>query len=659
MKKFKSMRTCMVLASIAALGLGATACVDERVDDQYCTLGEDGSFDCEGDLFVKSIVVKTEPVSGDRGSLNSPLPFVAPRWKEWKSKTECQGAASDREPGYKIKVAAYAVNVHGKYNPNFAFTGNIAIKAVPGELNVTTVPIKNGLIGEWNFDADGQPTTPKSYQEVELRFAYGPTRIWIEDAIENAVTGVHSGLFGNGVATGVSEEYVFDQQTIHSIQYNPDQTDGITPLLKQFGEIKARKGHDLVVSNVVSTGFYITDMVSDDSGDPQDYNSIFIYSYSQPARVDIGDRICEASGGIAEFTGMTQMQFPSWGIQNKERSTAEDTDPAPEDGDTGAGSCWDQETGKTRPCTDEELTNMAEIVDCWATYYPERAAECTDDALDLAYGAGTEARATAKKACKKEKEDFAYIDVRKEEPKPVDWRQLFCGSDGNNTITAADGSVTHGDLVSCEKLEALESSVVEINNIDLSNYFIDCDDNGNGKIDSGTDEASCRTECNNKPGCTEYSNLDSYDQWKGSTSSDPISTSDGDIVISSEISVASSSLIAGFDIMEGCYTYTDNDLRKRIYCQKRKITTLRGTLKQVLPGCYAEKINTMCCLASSESIVMTVIEPRFESDLVLDEAYNAQEKTAFEECHNKCSEFNALTGTPEEKNQFFACMSAC
>ena len=648
-KKIRFTRTCMIVASLASFGILASGCVEEIRDHQYddtrvCQLDSAGELLCEAHVYTKAFVVRVDP-SVDRGTANDPLPFYAPKWKKYDAKASqlektafCPtgskvvplSASEGHEKGKEIGIAAYAVDVHGNFNKDF--NGTVTLKSVPGELNVQTVTFKNGLLGTWDNPNDPANSNPTAYEKVELRFAYGPTRLWIEDGTPN-----EHGILQGSLATGVTEEFYFEDQTIHTIQYNPDIPDGMTPLLKQFGNVKAKKGHDLVVSNVVSTGFYVTDI--GEKGMKDGFNSIFIYSYSQPSRVDIGDRICEVTGGIAEFTGMTQMQFPSWGIQNKERSTAEDTDPAPEDGDTGVGYCVDKDTGLPRPCTDEELANMAEIVDCWATFNPERANECLDTVLTETYGEGTPERAAAKEKCKAEKKAFAYI----EPPQPLDinWQILMCGADGN----------VDGDKTQCEKLEAMESSIVTIEDIDLSSYFIDCDDNGNGKIDSKTDEATCRTECNNNPKCTEYSNLDSYDQWKARANGKY-----GESTISSEISVASSALIAGFDILDGCVNIFDDNLRKNVFCQKRKFKRLTGTLKQVLPGCYAKKINCGECFSSNENIVMTVIEPRFRSDIIEDKAYNATEKTAFETCSRTCEEAH---NPNTDKTNYIACMMQC
>ena len=629
MKKFNLMRTCMLLAGLSACGILASGCVEETTDHQYddvCSYGADGTLNCNT-TYTKAFRVFVSAT--DMGSKDAPIKFAAPKWKDYNAYTKTIVDASPKEDGFKIGIAAYAVDVHGNFNPDF--NGTVTLKSVPGELDTTQVTFQNGLLGSWTTPSDPANGTPSSYENVQLRYAYGPTRLWIEDATENQF-----GIREGSLATGVSDEFYFEDQTIRTVQYNPDQPDGTTPLLKQFGSIKSKKGHDLVVSNVVSTGFYVTDV--GEEGLKDGYNSIFIYSYSQPSRVDIGDRVCEVSGGIAEFTGMTQLQFPSWGIQNKERSTAEDTDPAPEDGDNGAGTCIDKDTGLARPCTDEELANMGEIVDCWSAFEPERAAECTDEALDQKYGSNPAERAVQKQKCKAEKEAFAYIQPP--QPLNIDWRVLMCGSDGS---TSNRDTGKNPDKDACIKLEAMESSIITIENVELSNYFIDCDDNGNSKIDSNTDEATCRNECNNNPGCTEYSNLDSYDQWRARAIGSIDVGYGGSAELSSEISVASSSLVSGFNILNGCITVTDTNLRKNIFCQNRRFKRLTGTFKQVLPGCYAEKINTGKCMSASEAIVMSVIEPRFASDLIEDDAYNQCEAKKFIEYRDKCAQQYHIT----------------
>lgn len=542
-------------------------------------------------LGVHSFIVKVIPQDGQFGSADAPLKFP--------TTFSDMGQCPEDETCYDVSVGAYAVDIEGNFLPDYNET--VHINAEPGKLSVDTITFTNGVVGQWARDANGKPTTLLSGQTVGMRYTHGSTRIWVEDTDRRPATVM--GCLNDRItedkryceptmASGVSEEFTFESQTIKMLQYNPEQLDGDSPLLKKYGQLKAQKGHDLVVTNIVATGFYITDL-----GDP-DYNSIFIFTYSQPARVEIGDRVCEVAGGVAEYTGMTQLQFPSWGIQNKERSTAEDTDPAPEDGDQGVGSCVDKKTGEVRPCTDEEIEAMNALVDCSDVYYD-------------------------RPLTKEEKKAFAYIEPP--EPRVISPDLLALkAADSKNASTGYDGSRLRTNPVQTNALERLESSVVTLQNVRLSTEFINCDDNGNSKIESGTAEAECRTKCQTSgKRCTELSNLENYDQWLAWTL-------DGN----AEISVASSTLIADFDILAGCYSWIDPSTnRKMMRCPERHLKRLTGNLKQILPGCSGANSASACYASKfAPAMVMSVIEPRIKNDLILDEAYNKVAEAAFQRC---------------------------
>ena len=553
-----------------------------------CTEKEENHY--EG---VHAFVVKVIPDDNNFGTDEQPLQYAT-------SFLSSSGACPSGETCFGMKIGAYAVGIDGTFLSNYNET--VQLSAEPGQLDVTTVTFKNGLVGEWTMDSKGKPAQLTQGIDVQMRYAYGKTRLWVEDTEQKQVVKMPGMRCPNDrytedkryceptLATGVSQDFTFEPQTIRMIQYNHDQPDGDSPLIREYGQLKAQKGHDLVVTNVVSTGFYITDLA-----DP-DYNSIFIFTYSQPGRVEIGDRVCEVSGGISEFTGMTQLQFPSWGIQNKERSTAEDTDPAPEDGEQGVGSCIDKETGKVRDCTPSELEAMKAIVDCSNVYYD-------------------------KPLTKEEKKKFAYIDPPAPRVLSSDILKLSELSSKAGKY-GFDGSSLRTHPKQTFALESLEGSVVTIENVRLSTEFINCDDNGNGKIESNSEESDCRTECsNNSNRCTELSNLDSYDQWKAWTI-------DGD----AEISVSSSSLISGFDITSGCITWDDLVTGRRMMrCPERRLLQLTGNLKQILPGCSG----TALCYSSKfrPGMVMSVIEPRIKTDLIMDDEYNAKAEQQFKLCH--------------------------
>ena len=509
-------RTAGVLA-FAALALSMMSCVEER------------ELHYEG---VRSFKIVVRPLDNNYGSTASPLKFS---YKFGSSNFEIGAVAMDAN-GVEVK----------DYN------GVVNVKVVPGETSIAQLQFTNGRVGTWTTGPDGNLNFVNGTgADVSTRYNYGSTRIWIEDSLKHYTINGVAYTNNPSMSTAVSDEFVFENLTIEMIQRNPDYPAGPSPLMYEYADLKGFEGHDLVVTNINSTGFYVADLGS------ESYNSLFVYTYSQPLRLEIGDRICELQGGIAEFTGMTQLQYPSYGVQGKVRSTAEDQDPPPEDGDDGVPACYDK-SGNIRPCTDEELESMQELVDCSGNY------------------AAGKLSGAAKAA-------FAYVEPP--EPRIIDAAML---SKGNR-----------------DKLEALEGSVITIEGVRLSTDFIDCDDNGNGKIESGSAEADCRTACNNNSQCTELSSLRSYDQWRGWT-----------LEGNAEISVASTSIIAGFSITDGCtegYEISAEGVRRQTFkCEERVFKRITGNLKQTIPTCGAAEF----CDAANESIVMLIVEPRYTTDLV-------------------------------------------
>ncbi|MFA5624893.1 MAG: hypothetical protein WC966_07550 [Bradymonadales bacterium] len=525
MKSYGRLHAVAVLSVLAMVMMFLGSCTEER------------EIRLEG---MRAFSMVVQPINGF-GTKENPLKFAT----HFSSQGQCPAGATCHD----VVIGAYAVDNFG--NEYTDFNGKVKVKAIPGEVNITELEVRNGKIGTWSKDADGKLTLVSGVT-ISLRYNVGITKIWIEDSLDSFE------LYGEEVrqrptlSTAVSQAFYFEPLTIEMLQYNPVYLAGPSPLLGQYANIEGREGHNIVVTNVVATGFYVTDL------DATQYDSLFIFTFSQPARVEIGDRVCELQGGIAEFTGMTQLQFPSWGIQNKERSTAEDQDPAPEDGEDGAGTCRDKVTGKSRPCTPEEIELMAEIVDCSGNY---RGGPITD---------------------KEERKAFGKLPL----PEP-------------KVITPAMLTQENRDV-----LEKIESSVVTIENLRLSSTFIDCDDNGNGKIESGSAEAECRSTCTDDLTCTELSNLRSYDQWRAWT-----------VEGNAEISVASSSLITGFNILNGCevgQVFQAGVYRQTYKCEERYLKRITGNLKQVLPGCSGTRL----CDGLTQKFGLIVIEPRFATDLI-------------------------------------------
>ena len=455
----------------------------------------------------------------DFGSADSPLPFP-------QAFSDTLGCTIG---GCTITMDIKALRPDGSVKTDF--DGNVELRVVPGEVHLDDQVVK--LVGGIAMGV-----------QVRFRYSYGPTRIWIEDTGIPAagVDECNDGLDndGNGLidfprdtscgehgdrdegtgtyVTGVSPQLYFELPTISSVQKNPDSTTGPSPLSGQYVEIQGRTGHDLVVSNVVGTGFYVTDVSE------QSYNSIFVFNFSFPEDVVIGDRVCEVGGGVVEFNALTQMQFPSWGIQGKLRSNAERV-PTPEDED------------------DKLITDKLDIVNCADRYGVDKLSKTV------------------------------------EMPDPV--------------------LLTSGLIVDLPAMERLEGSVVTIENVQLSTYFVNCDDNGSGRIESGTDESVCRSDCNGNPFCTELSSLYGYDQWRGR-------------VQGSEISVSSTQLVSGFDVLAGCTEGQTKEGRLTYSCPPRTLKRVTGSLRQIVPTC--DKF--LPCDPAQESIVLFIIDPRFASDII-------------------------------------------
>lgn len=115
-------------------------------------------------------------------------------------------------------------------------------------------------------------------------------------------------------ATGLSDTLFFETPSTWHVQYAGNQV-STSPLEGQ--NVLVETGA-LVVTNVVSNGFYVTDldgqMETLPNGMPGYFNSFFLYTFSKPEGIHYGDVICNYSGGIIEHEGNTQMTYPTYEI---------------------------------------------------------------------------------------------------------------------------------------------------------------------------------------------------------------------------------------------------------------------------------------------------------------------------------------------------------
>ncbi len=183
--------------------------------------------------------------------------------------------------------------------------------------------------------------------EVCLNRASGPTHLWVEhDGVVPLADGVKYGQCNDGVdndgngfvdqadpgcrgvfddleasssgASGAGPDLFFTNPRVHQLQ----QTTLVRTSPLRGLQVRVEEG-DLIVTNVVSNGFYVTDMERVDQGEP--FASVFVFTFSVPEGVLLNDRVLFFSGALEEHVGQTQLIFPSFEV---ERQTDRPVEPA-------------------------------------------------------------------------------------------------------------------------------------------------------------------------------------------------------------------------------------------------------------------------------------------------------------------------------------------
>lgn len=147
---------------------------------------------------------------------------------------------------------------------------------------------------------------------------------------------------GRTFIAGISDALWFAAPTIADTQLLPGKTVGfsspwcppskpawnnrVSPFIGNFLTIDAPppKG-DMIVTAVTAEGFYAADLLAppitskyftDDPTEnrtlPGTYGYMYIYNYNYPDGLFTGDRVLSLTGTVQEFSGDTQMVFPSW-----------------------------------------------------------------------------------------------------------------------------------------------------------------------------------------------------------------------------------------------------------------------------------------------------------------------------------------------------------
>lgn len=159
----------------------------------------------------------------------------------------------------------------------------------------------------------------KTEVTVQIRLAFGKTGVWVSevsgDRCPNSLDPDDTVLTSVG-RVGAAPPLYFDLLSIRDVQMN-DQKPYSSPLYKKYAVIGKGK---MVVTGVTSNGFYLTDLSAYRDG--LGFDSIFIFTFSAPTiafgegpvprTLQIGEVVERVEGGVDEFSGHTQLTFPTF-----------------------------------------------------------------------------------------------------------------------------------------------------------------------------------------------------------------------------------------------------------------------------------------------------------------------------------------------------------
>lgn len=172
-------------------------------------------------------------------------------------------------------------------------------------------------------------TNGRAESPIRIRLAFGKTTIWAgevkDDPRSPGPNGVpvcpDSALPADRTRpfvgqSGASPAIYYELLTVADLQ-DTDASSGDSPLYKR----QAILGRgNMVVTAVTNNGFYVTDLDASKTG--FQYASAFIFTFSAPSLafedgeaprlLKVGERIFCIQGGVDEFSGHTQLTFPSF-----------------------------------------------------------------------------------------------------------------------------------------------------------------------------------------------------------------------------------------------------------------------------------------------------------------------------------------------------------
>lgn len=232
------------------------------------------------------------------------------------------GKAFDPQAYYKKTGDPRANNdlwVHVMIKPGFVPPPYEYIKLEKGQTAAAKVYVAQA-IGESNVWIEDLGVGPPQEQYGQCNNGKDDDQDGFIDVVDPDCVDASDPLeFPPTFATGLSPPLYFETPTIKHIQF----TDEVASSPLQDQDILVDKGN-LVVTNVVANGFYITDL-DDNPGvstfatvqeckAQAPYNAFFLYTFNKPQGVNYSDTICTISGGVVEYQGNTQMTFPSFDV---------------------------------------------------------------------------------------------------------------------------------------------------------------------------------------------------------------------------------------------------------------------------------------------------------------------------------------------------------
>ncbi len=219
------------------------------------------------------------------------------------------GTDADRLPDDQRTVTVQLTALDDQGDPDVAFNAPIVVQAhFLGTLTPTGIEVMmTGGMGTATFD---------------LPPVLGATYLWAEDTLD--VDRVPTYATGTSPVLWYREPFVADVST-------PDLTAPSvwlesSPYEGKQVRVESSKhgatGH-LIVTGIYAQGYTLSDVdcsVSPCVAEP--FNHIFVFSFNRPRdeefnAIEIGHQVEWVSGGIGEFNGFTELNFPQTALQKK------------------------------------------------------------------------------------------------------------------------------------------------------------------------------------------------------------------------------------------------------------------------------------------------------------------------------------------------------